>query len=84
MSRAVLTQNRKEHLQVVLAFGVGALSVSPRIGQVHITVDDLPCSLSARAARPLLWSAGREVRTRCSSHARTLSTTLSSRKRFTS
>jgi hypothetical protein len=33
---------RAEHLRVVPVFGAGALDVSPRIGHVHITVDDLP------------------------------------------
>ncbi|HEY0779795.1 MAG TPA: DUF6130 family protein [Gemmatirosa sp.] len=38
----VFIQYRTEHLRVVPVFGVGALGVSPRIGHVHITVDDLP------------------------------------------
>lgn len=33
---------RTEHLRVVPVFGQGALTVSPRIGHVHITVDDSP------------------------------------------
>jgi catechol 2,3-dioxygenase-like lactoylglutathione lyase family enzyme len=31
-----------ENLRVVPVFGKGALGVSPRIGHVHITVDDAP------------------------------------------
>jgi hypothetical protein len=38
----VFIQYRTEHLRVVPVFGTGALDVSPRIGHVHITVDDLP------------------------------------------
>ena len=33
-------QYRTEHLRVVPVFGTGALDVSPRIGHVHITVDN--------------------------------------------
>jgi hypothetical protein len=38
----VFIQYRTEHLRVVPVFGAGALDVSPRIGHVHISVDDLP------------------------------------------
>jgi hypothetical protein len=38
----VFIQYRTEHLRVVPVFGTGALDVSPRVGHVHITVDDLP------------------------------------------
>ncbi len=33
---------RTEHLRVLPVFGAGALDVSPRVGHLHITVDDLP------------------------------------------
>lgn len=33
---------RTEHLRVLPVFGDGALDVSPRVGHLHITVDDLP------------------------------------------
>jgi hypothetical protein len=33
---------RTENLRVVPVFGKGALEVSPRIGHIHITVDDAP------------------------------------------
>jgi hypothetical protein len=36
----VFIQYRTEHLRVLPVFGTGALDVSPRIGHVHITVDD--------------------------------------------
>lgn len=38
----VFIQYRAENLRVVPVFGPGALDVSPRIGHVHITVDDAP------------------------------------------
>ena len=36
----VFIQYRTEHLRVLPVFGHAALDVSPRIGHVHITVDD--------------------------------------------
>ena len=38
----VLIQYRVENVRLVPVFGAGALSVSPRIGHLHISVDDLP------------------------------------------
>lgn len=38
----VFIQYRTENLRVVPVFGKGALGVSPRIGHIHITVDDSP------------------------------------------
>lgn len=38
----VFIQYRTENLRVVPVFGKGALDVSPRIGHIHITVDDGP------------------------------------------
>jgi Family of unknown function (DUF6130) len=38
----VFIQYRTENMRVVPVFGKGALSVSPRIGHVHISVDDAP------------------------------------------
>src|SRR5918995_6028841 len=35
-------QYRVENLRIVPVFGPGALTVSPRLGHLHITVDDLP------------------------------------------
>jgi hypothetical protein len=36
----VFIQYRTENLRVVPVFGEGALTVSPRIGHIHVTVDD--------------------------------------------
>lgn len=38
----VQIQYRAENVRIVPVFGAGALSVSPRVGHLHITVDDLP------------------------------------------
>jgi len=38
----VFIQYRAENLRVVPVFGEGALQVSPRLGHVHVTVDDAP------------------------------------------
>jgi hypothetical protein len=35
-------QYRAENVHIVPVFGAGGLKVSPRIGHLHITVDDLP------------------------------------------
>jgi uncharacterized protein DUF6130 len=36
-------QYRVENMRIVPVFGAGALRVSPRVGHLHITVDDLRC-----------------------------------------
>jgi hypothetical protein len=38
----VYIQYRAENLRIVPVFGPAALAVSPRIGHVHVTVDDTP------------------------------------------
>jgi hypothetical protein len=38
----VWIQYRTENVRVVPVFGKGALSVSPRVGHLHVRVDDLP------------------------------------------
>jgi hypothetical protein len=48
----VFIQYRTENLRVMPVFGKAALDVSPRIGHVHITVDDAPGTSSMRAGRP--------------------------------
>ena len=35
-------QYRVENVRILPVFGAGALNVSPRLGHLHITVDDLP------------------------------------------
>ncbi len=38
----VVVQYRTENLRIVPVFGPAALTVSPRLGHVHVTVDDAP------------------------------------------
>ena len=38
----VFIQYRTENMRIVPVFGSGALDVSPRIGHIHVTVDDGP------------------------------------------
>lgn len=38
----VFIQYRTENLRMLPVFGKGALGVSPRVGHVHITIDDAP------------------------------------------
>ena len=38
----VVIQYRADNLRIVPVFGVGARDVSPRIGHVHVTIDDVP------------------------------------------
>lgn len=38
----VFIQYRAQNLRIVQVFGPAALAVSPRIGHIHVTVDDLP------------------------------------------
>ena len=38
----VQIQYRVENVHITPVFGAGALNVSPRVGHLHITVDDLP------------------------------------------
>jgi hypothetical protein len=39
---AVLIPYRVENFRILPVLGAGAVSVSPRIGHLHVTVDDLP------------------------------------------
>ena len=43
----VVIQYRTENLRIVPVFGTAALAVSPRIGHVHVAVDDLPWDWAA-------------------------------------
>src|SRR3954451_23277662 len=40
--RASFRPNTGENVRIVPVFGAGALNASPRVGHLHITVDDLP------------------------------------------
>ena len=51
--RAVI-QYRTENLRIVPVFGPNALDVSPRIGHIHVTVDDAPWRWADASGEPLI------------------------------
>jgi hypothetical protein len=50
----VVIQYRTENLRIVQVFGPGALDVSPRIGHLHVTVDDAPWPWVDASGEPLI------------------------------
>ena len=50
----VVIQYRTENLRIVPVFGPGALDVSPRIGHLHLTVDDAPWHWADASGEPLI------------------------------
>ena len=50
----VVIQYRTENLRIVPVFGPGAVNVSPRIGHLHITVDDGPWQRVDASGEPLI------------------------------
>lgn len=50
----VLIQYRTENLRIVPVFGPNALDVSPRIGHIHVTVDDGPWRWADASSEPLI------------------------------
>jgi Family of unknown function (DUF6130) len=50
----VAIQYRTENLRIVQVFGPGALDVSPRIGHIHVTVDDAPWHWADASGEPLI------------------------------
>jgi hypothetical protein len=50
----VVIQYRTENLRIVQVFGPAALSVSPRIGHVHVTVDDAPWHWADASGEPVI------------------------------
>lgn len=49
----VVIQYRTENLHIAPVFGQAALAVSPRLGHLHITVDDLPWHWLDASGEPL-------------------------------
>jgi len=49
----VVIQYRTENLHIAPVFGPAALAVSPRIGHLHLTVDDLPWHWLDASSEPL-------------------------------
>ena len=50
----VVTQYRTEHLHIVPVFGPAALAVSPRVGHIHVTVDDAPWVWADASGEPVI------------------------------
>jgi hypothetical protein len=50
----VIIQYRTENLHIVPVYGPAALDVSPRIGHIHVTVDDLPWRWADASGEPLI------------------------------
>jgi hypothetical protein len=50
----VVIQYRTENLHIVPVFGTSALAVSPRIGHIHVTVDDSPWVWADASGEPVI------------------------------
>lgn len=50
----VVIQYRTENLHIVPVFGAAALAVSPRIGHIHVTVDDGPWDWADASGEPVI------------------------------
>ena len=50
----VVIQYRTENLHIVPVFGAAALAVSPRIGHIHVTVDDAPWVWANASGEPVV------------------------------
>ena len=47
-------QYRTENLHIVPVFGPAAIAVSPRIGHIHVTVDDAACHRADASGEPVI------------------------------
>ena len=50
----VIIRYRADNLRIVPVFGPAALDVSPRIGHLHVTVDDAPWHWADASGEPLI------------------------------
>jgi len=50
----VVIRYRTENLRIVPVFGLAALDVAPRIGHLHVTVDDAPWHWADASGEPLI------------------------------
>ena len=50
----VVIQYRAENLRIAQVFGTAALAVSPRVGHIHVTVDDAPWHWLDASGEPLV------------------------------
>jgi Family of unknown function (DUF6130) len=55
LSRGVIfVSYRAENLQIVPVFGTAALGVTPRVGHIHVTVDDAPWHWADASGEPII------------------------------
>ncbi|HTL10710.1 MAG TPA: DUF6130 family protein [Chitinophagaceae bacterium] len=52
-SGRVVIQYRTEHIRIVPVYGEGAMDVSPRVGHLHLTVDNAPWHWLDASAEPI-------------------------------
>jgi hypothetical protein len=57
MHSLACSQDRAENLRIVPVFGPNALDVSPRIGHIHVTVDDAPWHWADASGEPIIMNA---------------------------
>ncbi|VTU16420.1 DUF6130 family protein [Variovorax sp. RA8] len=50
----VIVQYRTENMRIIPVFGDGALGVSPRVGHLHVTVDDRPGTWAHTSEDPII------------------------------
>jgi hypothetical protein len=50
----VVIQYRAENMRIVPVFGSQALDISPRVGHIHVTVDDLPWHWADASGEPII------------------------------
>jgi Family of unknown function (DUF6130) len=55
----------RRELHIAPVFGAGALAVSPRVGHVHVTVDDAPWHWADASGTPIICAGCRQARTKC-------------------
>ncbi|HEY3471375.1 MAG TPA: DUF6130 family protein [Amycolatopsis sp.] len=53
----VVIRYRAENLRIVPVYGTGALDVSPRVGHIHVTVDDASWHWADGSGEPLIIQA---------------------------
>jgi hypothetical protein len=54
-----------ENMRIAPVFGAGAFTVSPRVGHIHVTVDDASWHWADASGTPLILRGLPPVRTRC-------------------
>ncbi|CAN7641479.1 DUF6130 family protein [Variovorax sp. LjRoot290] len=50
----VIVQHRTENLRIIPVFGKNAAEVSPRVGHLHVTVDDRPGTWAHTSGDPII------------------------------